>query len=1193
MCQARESADLAPHSPSCTRSSWGRRVQTAESGNDATRSRLRAFRVRLDHASERALVRSGNGHKVRTEQVELRPDRCLHEFVEHQASLQPDAVALEHADCTLSYGELDARADALAARLRAHGVEPDVVVGVCLQRSFDLVVALLAVMKAGGAYLPLDPAFPGERLAYMAEDAAASLIVSDEPLVGRIGVPLPTIAVNGQSGGASEPVSQRRASLDDLACVLYTSGSTGRPKGIAIPHRGIPGYLAGVPLTLGPNETFMQYSALSWDGLAFELWTPLATGGRCVLYPHAHVAPDKLAAVIRSSGVSTLLMTPSFFNLVMDFSPDVLQGIRQLLLAGEELSATRVRGALEMFPALRIVNGYGPAECSVLSICHVVDCPVDPEARTIQIGRAISDRRVYLLNENFESVQPGVIAELYIGGPAVSRGYVGQPGLTAERFLPDPLSAEAGARLFRTGDLARLLDDGTLLFVGRVDAQVKIRGFRVEPGEVEALLLLCPDVAEAAVVGRDDAAGERRLVAYVVLHGGQHDAVLARVRAELRERAPAFLIPYAFVVVDALPRTISGKIDRTSLPPLDAAGPGARRVEPEGMIEGIWPSALGLDAIDIDSNLVEAVGERDQRRRDAERLPLLDGRGDRQIKVRGNRLGPGENEASVPDIVEARAMTTGSDSSDDHHVAVLQDMVAPVLGRRPGPDEDLVEGGLDSLSAMRVAYRATATFDVEVGVEDVYAARRLDRLAGMLAGLPPSPEAATAGASRAPAGGGIGGGVAGGGGSADRAFGLGGLDGAALTDGELDWWLRDQLFPGDRAALVLSVFDVAGSAVDPERLRRAARRLADRHEVLRSHVAIDARGPRLVVLPLGTVAPVIALAAPNGAALPAEVIAPFDLERGPAWRVALVAHGEGLSTLAIVAHHRLVDGWSESVLVDRLGAAWRAEGPDAAADDADARVHAVSRRRQAQRDTGSEDSAAWWAEQMRPAAVLDLAPQEPGSTRDILGRWALGLHESVRATKACPEAARALAHRPPAEVLQARLVAGLAHALRTDGSADPVCVAVAYAGRDRIPEDEIGCFVELLPLAVPVDTDPVASCDAVARRWLGALNHRDVALPVKLAAARRDRTGIVLHVVFAIQSNPVVALDLGSPWRTVRRETSPLGPLHPVDIEVFLGDRPRLNFTWDRRVVDSEWASDVSKRLMTFLPQLGLRGEML
>ncbi|HEV2734694.1 MAG TPA: amino acid adenylation domain-containing protein, partial [Longimicrobiaceae bacterium] len=528
--------------------------------------------------------------------------RPVHALFAEQAERTPGSVALVYGDVSLTYAELHHRSSRLASLLAERGVRPGTRVCVCAERSPELVVALLGILKAGGAYVPLDPQYPAERLAFMLADARGPVLVTQESVRGR----LPEFAgalvsLDGDAAGIAGQGGEAPAvevSADDLAYVIYTSGSTGLPKGTEVPHRAIPGFFRGVDYARFDEGTvLLQHSSVSWDALTLELWPALLSGGRCVLYSGAAAEPALLGEQVREHGVDTLWLTAAYFNLVVDTCPEILRGVAQVMTGGEAVSVPHVRRALELYPGLRLVNGYGPSECTVFASCYVV--PAGFDGSVVPIGRPVGDRRVHLLDRAWEPVPVGVPGELCIGGAAVARGYLGRPELTAEKFVPDPFG-EPGARLYRSGDRVRWRADGVLEFVGRADFQVKIRGFRVEPGEVEAALAAHPQVREAAVAVREASPGERRLVGYVTAEAGQ-TLPGGELRAWLGERLPEYMVPAAVVVLGTMPLTAHGKVDRRALPEVELAAGAQGRVAPrtptEEVLAGIYAAALGVEGV--------------------------------------------------------------------------------------------------------------------------------------------------------------------------------------------------------------------------------------------------------------------------------------------------------------------------------------------------------------------------------------------------------------------------------------------------------------------------------------------------------------------------------------------------------------------------------------------------------------------
>ncbi|MGW7823950.1 amino acid adenylation domain-containing protein [Streptomyces puniciscabiei] len=492
--------------------------------------------------------------------------KCVHELVEEQARSAPDALALIDGDDRLTYAELDARAARSAGLLAGRGVRHGDTVGVYLERSAELVVTVLGVLKAGAAYLILDPGFPAARLGAMATDAAVAVVVAprDRHLTG---VEAPV--VHPEDAGTATPLPHGTVPVRpaDRACLMFTSGSTGRPKGVAAPHEAVTATLTGQDFaSFGQGAVWLQCAPLSWDAFALELWGPLASGGTCVLHPPGRPEPLVMARLIAEHGVTSMYLSASLFNVVVDEYPDALDGLRELLVGGEALSPPHVARALERRPGLRLSNGYGPVECMVFLTTH----PVTPEdlrtGGSLPIGRPLAGKHLYVLDERLRPVPDGGTGELYAAGAGLAREYAGQPALTAERFVAAP----SGERLYRTGDLVRRRPDGALEYLGRADSQIKIRGFRVEPGEIETVLTGHPGVDRAAVVAHAHPAGDRQLIAYVVPRGTPAPSA-EELRGHARTVLPDHLVPAAFVALDALPLTPSGKLDRAALPEPDPA----------------------------------------------------------------------------------------------------------------------------------------------------------------------------------------------------------------------------------------------------------------------------------------------------------------------------------------------------------------------------------------------------------------------------------------------------------------------------------------------------------------------------------------------------------------------------------------------------------------------------------------------
>jgi len=536
-------------------------------------------------------------------------DASIPALFEAQVARTPEAVAVVCEDQQVTYGALNQHANRLAHALQRLGVGPETRVGICLERSPALVVGLLAILKAGGAYVPLDPRDPPARLTFLLTDCQAPVLVTQAGLLA--GGPGPGVRVvcldpDGAALAQESPENlPGRVTADQLAYVTYTSGSTGTPKGVEVCHRGVVRLLCGVDyVQLDATQTLLHLSPLAFDASTFELWGALLHGARCVLFPDPVPTVAALGQVLARHKVSTLWLTAALFNVVVDEAPEVLQGVRQLLIGGEALSVRHVRRALAQLPGTTLINGYGPTEGTTFTCCYRIPRDLAEALPSIPIGRPIANTEVYVLDGAIQPVPIGVPGELYIGGAGLARGYLHRPDLTAEQFLPHPFRDQPGARLYRTGDLVRWRPDGTLEFLGRRDDQVKLRGFRVEPGEVEAALRRHPQVRDAVVVVREDAAGGRRLVAYVVPGPGAAPAEAA-LRPFLGQTLPEYMVPATVVLLDALPRTPAGKVDRQALPP-PAAPPGepasvalAPRTPVEVALARIWADLLGLDRVGL------------------------------------------------------------------------------------------------------------------------------------------------------------------------------------------------------------------------------------------------------------------------------------------------------------------------------------------------------------------------------------------------------------------------------------------------------------------------------------------------------------------------------------------------------------------------------------------------------------------
>ncbi|HSK77696.1 MAG TPA: amino acid adenylation domain-containing protein [Thermoanaerobaculia bacterium] len=520
-----------------------------------------------------------------------------------QAARTPEAVAVASKAGRLTYADLDERSTALARHLVGLGVGPESIVALHAERSLEVIVAMLAVWKAGGAYLPLDPAYPAERLAFMLEDSGARVVLTQERLEGS----LPASAAKVVRLDADWPVSEAdlpEVDLSSPAYVIYTSGSTGRPKGVLVPHSALANYVRAAveAYGIGAEDRVLQFASISFDTSAEEIYPALTAGATLVLRDEEMVGSlERFARETGELGVTVLDLPTAYWHELVAEGGALPESLRLVILGGEQAQADRLEAWRERVGGrIRLVNSYGPTEATIVSTHRDVTHGI--ASADVPIGRAIANARTYVLDRSLELVPAGVEGELLIGGAGLARGYLGRPDLTAERFVPDPWSLEPGARLYRSGDLVRRLPDGDLQFRGRVDDQVKVRGFRIELGEIEAALRRLPGVRDAVVAAREDGPGGKRLVAYVVPAGTLSTADL---RNALKDSLPEYMVPAAFVTLEALPVTPSGKVDRRALPAPDSARPGldegyeAPRNAVQEMLADIWSEILGVERVGI------------------------------------------------------------------------------------------------------------------------------------------------------------------------------------------------------------------------------------------------------------------------------------------------------------------------------------------------------------------------------------------------------------------------------------------------------------------------------------------------------------------------------------------------------------------------------------------------------------------
>jgi amino acid adenylation domain-containing protein/non-ribosomal peptide synthase protein (TIGR01720 family) len=537
------------------------------------------------------------------------PEGGLAGLFAEQVRRSPHAVAVRSPQETLTYRELDARANRLAHQLVELGIAADRPVGVLSERSVELVVAELAVVKAGGAYLPVDVRAPRERMAVLLVEAGAVALITDRAWAetGRMIHSGPTVVVT-DTALADRPATDPAVAVhpDNLAYVMYTSGSTGRPKGVAVRQRDVVALALDTCFDGPAHRCTLLHSPAAFDASTYELWVPLLRGGQVVVAPSGDVEIDTVRRMVTGFGVTALWLTAGLFRLIAQDAPDALRGSREVWTGGDVVPAAAVRKVMAACPDLTVVDGYGPTETTTFAAHHVLP-PKVPVPELVPIGRPQDNMRVYVLDHRLRPVPSRVAGELYLAGAGLARGYLGQPGLTAQRFLPDPFGPP-GERMYATGDVVRWNANGELEFVGRGDDQVKIRGFRIEPGEIEAALTAHPNIAEAVVTAIDD--GDRkRLVGYVVGAGVEP----AALRTHLAAALPDYMVPAAFVMLETLPLSRNGKLDRSALPApvFDAPRTGylPPRTPAEETLAEIWAEVLGVDRVGVSDNFFELGGD--------------------------------------------------------------------------------------------------------------------------------------------------------------------------------------------------------------------------------------------------------------------------------------------------------------------------------------------------------------------------------------------------------------------------------------------------------------------------------------------------------------------------------------------------------------------------------------------------------
>ena len=543
------------------------------------------------------------------------PQESVHSVFARVAQAHPAATALVHGARRVTYAELEAAAGRLAGQLQRAGLVRGDRVAVLADRSLETIAAFLGILRAGGAYVPIDTAYPESRVAFLLEECAPRAVLTTRELAGRLGTaPAPVRLLDDLFAASADDGAPGwcEAGPEDTAYILFTSGTTGTPKGAVVPHRGITRLVFGQDYArFGADRRFLQLASLSFDAATLEIWGPLLHGGACVLYPGGSLPdPGELERCIADNGVTTAWLTSTLFNTIVTVRPEALRGLQELLIGGETLSVPHVRKALELLPGLQIVNGYGPTENTTFTCCHRIPAELPPGLASIPIGKPLAHGRVFVVSPELQPVPDGEFGEIVCGGAGLATGYWNREELTREKFVAPPFAAPGCPVLYRTGDFGRFLPDGAVEFAGRRDDQVKIRGFRIELGEISAVLLTHPALRDAVVVPdkrQDRVVG---LVAYVVATDPAPDA--AALAEFLGGRLAAYMVPGEFIFLPELPLTVNGKLDRKRLPAPRAEQPAAGVQAPgtpqEELLLAAGRRVLGVEAIGVDMNFFDIGG---------------------------------------------------------------------------------------------------------------------------------------------------------------------------------------------------------------------------------------------------------------------------------------------------------------------------------------------------------------------------------------------------------------------------------------------------------------------------------------------------------------------------------------------------------------------------------------------------------
>jgi amino acid adenylation domain-containing protein len=993
------------------------------------------------------------------------------EMFEAQVARTPGAMALTYADESITFADLNQQANRLARYLVAQGAGPEKLVAICMDRSAEMLTAMLAILKTGGAYLPLDPSFPEERIAYMLADAAPLAVITTEVLASRLPqtlkqIPLdaPGIIFELQQQGEPNIRPDERGhplSLAHPAYLIYTSGSTGMPKGVMVPRGALSAFLdsASEPISFHPGDVHLAITTISFDISILELFLPLCHGARVVLASKDEVREaSQLCRLIASSRANSMQATPSHWEMVLREDPACLRGLR-ILCGGEALPRSL---AQELFHATShvVYNLYGPTEATIWSNTHqLMHADIaENAASVVTIGRPLSGYRLYVLDHCLEPRPVGVAGDLYIAGEALARGYLNRPGLTAERFLADPFAAPA-SRMYRTGDLARWRHDGTLEFLGRGDQQIKLRGFRIELGEIEAALKSELGIAQAAVIVREDGASGKELVAYLVPSGKELPDATS-LRQNLSARLPDYMVPSAFVSLSALPLTPNGKLDRRALPAPErqAERYHAPRTPEEEILCGVFAGVLSLDRVGVDDNFFALGGH--------------------------------------------------------------------------------------SLTATRLVSQIRAAMEVDLPLKLLFEAPSVAQLAPHLHGAQKvrTPLVRQTRPERLP-----------------------------LSNSQQRLWFIDQL-EGSSAQYNLPEALRLRGELDVPALRQSIQLIVGRHETLRTHFAYADGTPFQIIEPeLKAELPMedISTLPEAGqqefvlAALNQEFERPFDLSRGPLFRMRLFKLGERDHIFLRTLHHIISDGWSQAVFNNELMQLYEAlhQGkatplPPLAVQYAD---YALWQRRWLTEEKVANDLQYWRKQLAGIPEQLDLPKDRPRQVRRTYGADVCSITVPVNTLVELKRVCQI-----NDATLYMTLLSAFALLLQRYSGENDIVVGSPIANRqDSQLEHLIGFFVNSLIMRVRVNAEQsfpelLATVRGTA---LEAYQHQDLPferLVEELSPERRLNAAPIFQVIFALQNAPMAAEQLSD--------------LH---VEAVAADEPRVRIDLEVHAVERDGALDL------------------